>query len=74
MERRFENVLIKMWGEDTPQPVVVSIGGNIENTEDYEFDGMVYFYFADEAEFDSAFTEGWDGSTGDFHILSIDRG
>lgn len=73
-EQFFENLIIKMWGEDIPQPCVVSIGGDIENTEDFEYDGMVYYYFRDEAEFMSAFTEGWDGSTGDFHILAIDRG
>jgi hypothetical protein len=73
-EQRFEGVIIKMWGEDKPQSCIVSIGGDIENTEDFEYDGMVYYYFADEAEFLSAFTEGWDGSTGDFYILAIDKG
>ena len=74
VEQKFESVIIKMWGEDTPQSCIVSIGGDIENTEDFEYDGMVYFYFADDAEFESAFTEGWDGSTGDFYILAVDRG
>ena len=73
-EQRFESVVIKMWGEDTPQTCIVSIGGDIDNTEDFEYDGMVYYYFRDEAEFLSAFTEDWDGSTGDFYILAIEMG
>jgi hypothetical protein len=35
---------------------------------------MVYFYFADRAEFESAVFEDWEGSTGDFYILEIDKG
>lgn len=58
----FSNVLIKMWGEDTPQQVVVSVGHVQENqnTEDFEFDNMVYFYFQDDVEYASAFNEEWD--------------
>lgn len=63
----FSNVLIKMWGEDKPQPVVVSVGHVQENqnTEDFDFDSMVYFYFQDYAEYMSAFRRGWsDGFSG----------
>lgn len=58
----FSNVLIKMWGEDKPQPVVVSVGHiqDLNDTEDFEYDGMVYFYFQDDIEYASAFTDGWD--------------
>lgn len=56
----FQNVLIKMWGEDTPQEVVVSVGGDLSNTEEFEYDGMIYFYFQDDVEYASAFEEGWD--------------
>jgi hypothetical protein len=58
----FSNVLIKMWGEDKPQRVVVSVGHVQENqnTEDFDFDSMVYFYFQDDVEYASAFEEGWD--------------
>lgn len=59
-EQRFQNVMIKMWGEEKPQYVVVSIGGDLSDTENFEYDNMLYFYFEDEAQYRSAFAEGWD--------------
>ncbi len=69
--QRFENLLVMMWGEEKPQFVTVSIGGDIENTEDFEYDGMTFYYFRDDAELMSSFRPNWDGSTGDFYTVAI---
>jgi hypothetical protein len=69
--QRFENLLVMMWGEEKPQFVTVSIGGDIENTEDFEYDGMTFYYFRDDAELMSSFRPNWEGSTGDFYTVAI---
>lgn len=68
--QRFENLLVKMWGEDKPQFVTVSIGGDIENTEDFEYDGMVFYYFRDDAELRESFRPSWQGEFTDFYTVA----
>jgi hypothetical protein len=70
-ERYFENLLVKMYGEDEPQFVTVSIGGDLTNTEDYEFDGMVFFYFTDEAELTASLDPNWADGDGSFYTLEV---
>jgi hypothetical protein len=70
-EQYFESLLVKMYDEDKPQRVLVSIGGDLTNTEDFIYDGMVFFYFADEAELNASFSPNWDGSDGSFYTLEI---
>jgi hypothetical protein len=70
-EQYFENLLVKMYGEDEPQFVTVSIGGDLTNTEDFEYDGMVFFYFADKVELEASFNPEWDGGDGAFYTLEV---
>jgi hypothetical protein len=66
--QRFESVLIKVSGEDKTLPVTVSIGGDLSNTEEFEYDNMVYYYFEDEDEFNNAFDQQW---SDDFYIVEV---
>lgn len=70
-EQYFENLLVKMYGEDEPQFVTVSIGGDLTNTEDFIYDGMVFFYFQDEAELTASLDPSWDGGDGSFYTLEV---
>jgi hypothetical protein len=72
--QRFEYILAKLWEIDEPQRVLVSIGGDMSNTEDFEYDEMVYFYFADDEELQSSFEPNWGGEFGHFYTLDILEG
>lgn len=69
--QRFENLLVKMYGEEKPQFVTVSIGGDLTNTEDFEYDGMVFFYFENDAELTASLDPSWDGGDNSFYTLEI---
>jgi hypothetical protein len=69
--QRFENLLVKMYDEDKPQFVTVSIGGDLTNTEDFVYDGMVFFYFENDAELTASLHPSWDGGDNSFYTLTL---
>lgn len=69
--QRFENLLVKMYGEDKPQFVTVSIGGDLSNTEDFEYDGKVFYYFRDDRELLESFRPSWQGAQTDFYTVTV---
>jgi hypothetical protein len=47
----YREVLVRFWGEEKPMQTLVSVGKPWSEDED---DPRVFFYFADEAEFERA--------------------
>jgi hypothetical protein len=68
MDADFREVIVDCDGDVVHVTVVVGDGITLYD-DTFEYDDSVFFYFADEAEFQSAQSSDWDG--GDFTIVGL---